>query len=247
MKVLLATQLVSHSVAAGIFMYGNLEVLSNDSFYTTEFIERADQLFDVFNSGRKIYKLKPHRAAIRRTSVHIPFLLDCFQWINRWTVVGSRVPLPFIDGWRQTIAATLMLWNSLHRDHGFHYLLTNRFNQDCLENLFGVIRQSGLCRDNPTPEQFGSAIRHALINILLKSSENWNCISRSDDLIATLKTLTLCKRLAIATISDATFLNQVARLFCQLQHRHRHVHNHYLHWRSQMCWLILERKIRCII
>ena len=92
----------------------------------------------------------------------------------------------------------------------FKILLTNRLNQDCLENLFGVIQQSGLCREsyNPTPEQFGSAIKHASINILLKSSENSRCISCSDDFIATLKTLTMCKQLATLTMSDATFLNQ---------------------------------------
>ena len=99
-----------------------------------------------------------------------------------------------------------MLWDSLHRDHGCQYLFTNRLKQDCLENLFGVIRQSGLCRDNLTPEQCGSVIRHASINILMKS--NSNCITCSDDLIATLKTLTLCKRLVTSTMSDATFLNQ---------------------------------------
>lgn len=52
--------------------------------------------------------------------------------------------------------------------------------------LFAVIRQAGLCRDNPTPFEFGSAFNHALVNILLRPPPNSNCSYDGDTLITTL-------------------------------------------------------------
>lgn len=194
MKVSLATQLLSHSVAAGMSTYVALGALHKDAMATANFIQKADQMFDAFNSGIKFCTLKPHRGAITPESLHIPFLMECLQWVNSWQPIGVRSALPFIGGWRQSIQSLLMLWEDLYRNHEVQYLLTNRLNQDCLENLFGVIRQSGACRDNPTPEQFGSAIRHSVINMLLKPTPGANCELNSDAFLATFKELAKFKK-----------------------------------------------------
>jgi hypothetical protein len=39
------------------------------------------------------------------------------------------------------------------------FLLTNRLIQDCVENLFSVIRAKGAQRDNPDAGQFRLALR----------------------------------------------------------------------------------------
>ena len=65
----------------------------------------------------------------------------------------------FLDGWMLDINALLMLWEDLHSTHGLKFLLTNRLNQDCVENLFSVIRGKGGPRDNPDAGQFRTALR----------------------------------------------------------------------------------------
>ena len=68
-----------------------------------------------------------------------------------------------------------MLWNHLGNNEGFSFLLTNRLNQDCVENLFSVIRGRGGNRDNPNPEQFRAAFRQVIVEKLLIQSESSNC------------------------------------------------------------------------
>lgn len=51
MKVKLAAQVLSNSVAAAVFTFAALNILAPDSVFTAEFIERMDQLFDSLNSS----------------------------------------------------------------------------------------------------------------------------------------------------------------------------------------------------
>ena len=73
-------------------------------------------------------------------------------------VTGKRRPACF-DGWMMAINALLMLWEDLHTTHDLKFMLTNRLNQDCVENLFCVIRAKGGQRDNPDAGQFRAALR----------------------------------------------------------------------------------------
>lgn len=192
MRVNLATQVLSHGVAAGIMTHVSLGSLPKEAVHTAEFIERMDQLFDCFNSGTLVNILKPHRAAISPTSIHMKFLTDCKDWINTWVPVGNRSELYFINGWKLSISVLCSLWADLNKDN-LKFLLTNRLNQDCLENMFGVIRQSGLCRDNPTPEQFAPSFRQCLVNNLLTPPKGSNCGVDFDTVITSLSTMSAGK------------------------------------------------------
>ena len=61
-----------------------------------------------------------------------------------------------IVGWQISIISLMALWKDL-QNSGFKYLLTNRLNQDCLENVFSILRSKGRFRDNPDPQQFRAA------------------------------------------------------------------------------------------
>jgi len=50
--------------------------------------------------------------------------------------VGVKGTLPCIDGWKLSISALLGLWSDVSQEVDFKFLLTARFNQDCLENFF---------------------------------------------------------------------------------------------------------------
>ena len=60
MRVKLATQVLSHTVAAGITMLCSFGHLESKCMATANFIKRFDQLFDIFNSG-KLYAKKPFK------------------------------------------------------------------------------------------------------------------------------------------------------------------------------------------
>ena len=66
------------------------------------------------------------------------------------------------------------IWDELHQKHDIKFLFTRQLNQDCVENLFSVIRSKGAARDNPDSQQFRAALKqvkskmkHSLIIILI--------------------------------------------------------------------------------
>ena len=151
MHVKLAAQTLSHSVAAGINTLCTLNYLPDDASVTAEFIETFDQLFNTFNSAS--YKSShKYKHAFRDNSGHIQFLNSCLQFLSKVKTMENAI-VPCLIGWQISIKSLLALWENLQRK-GFKYFLTNRLNQDCVENLFSIIRGSGGHRDNPNCEQF---------------------------------------------------------------------------------------------
>ncbi len=85
-----------------------------------------------------------------------------------------------------------MLWREL-KDFEFCYLLTRRLTQDCIENLFSVIRGRGGNNVTPDPQKFRLALRLAMTNQLLQPSDDGNCaIEASNFLIKKIKLETIC-------------------------------------------------------
>ena len=156
LRVKYAAQVLSHSVAAGMSAFIALGALPQEAQPTADFLDKFDQLFNCFNSKCST-SAAPLRYALSAESKHHAFLVDTLSWLKTVRSKGERA-LPCLDGWKMAIVCLLMLWADLHQD-GTKYLLTNRLNQDCLENLFSVIRGKGGQRDNPEPLQFRTAFR----------------------------------------------------------------------------------------
>lgn len=173
MRVNLAAQVLSHSVAAGIYFLCKVEKLPKTAENTANFIDFMDKLFNCFNS-QTLFSTQPYRGAIKPDNGHIEFLENSLNILKNITLSNGK-QVPCISGWRISIKSLIMLWNKLHGVDGFQYLLTNRLNQDCLENLFSIIRGRGGHRDNPTPQQFRAAFRQIVIQQLFQQSERSNC------------------------------------------------------------------------
>ena len=190
MRVCLASQVLSHSVASGILTYSSLGKLPSEAVYTAEFLERMDKLFDSFNS-RKLRETKTYRAAATPSSVHVSFWKDCIEWIKKWKVKdGSTDKIACFQGWVTTITAVVQLFNELTTGDQFSFLLTNRLNQDCLENLFSILRSRGGHRDNPTANEFRAALKQVMCSKMMAPLGNQNWESDSDsflDLTASFK------------------------------------------------------------
>ena len=83
--------------------------------------------------------------------------------------------------------------------YSLKFLLTNRLNQDCLENFFSIIRFKGGHRDNPDAVQFRGAYRAAAVDSIFIVSQLTNCVEDPDSFLLKLKNVTN----SVPTNSDA--------------------------------------------
>ena len=178
MKVKLATQVFSHSVAAGINTYVALNGLPSSAVGTAELLSRFDQIFDLCNSlsfkdtkicRRPLTSSSPHLEQMKKGANFIASI----KVINAATRENRTNYLKCLKGWCITLQAIPELWSRLNRDFDTTFLVTRQLNQDPLENFFGSIRQQGGNSDNPTPVQFKRAYRKLFhTNLLSVSSTN---------------------------------------------------------------------------
>ena len=133
------------------------QIIPEEVAHTTDFIEQMDQLFNCFNS-MSLSSTAKMRHAMTASSGHKEHLQKSLEWIKRIKTKGKKSP-PCLEGWQISINALMMLWDKLHSEHNFRFLLTTRLNQDCVENLFSIIRAQGAQRDNPNAGQFRAAFR----------------------------------------------------------------------------------------
>ena len=187
MKVNLAVQVLSHSVAAGISTLQRLGHLPKEAKFTGEFVEHMDQLFNCFNSSN-LRSSKKFGGAISDDSGHMEFLEDSFQFMSNLTLQNGKVP-PCIEGWQISIKSLILLWKELSSQCNFSFLMTNRLNQDCVENLFSIIRGKGGKRDNPDAREFRASYRQVVFDQLLMPSEGSNCKVDTDDILLNLTNL----------------------------------------------------------
>ena len=184
MKVKLASQVLSHSVAAGISTYVALNGLSGDALGTAAFLEQMDKIFDCCNS-LSFKDPKPGRRPFSRLSPHHEVISDGIELfrsikvIERSTGKDRTGQIKCLKGWEITLRSILQLWQGLYDQGIVSFLVTRQLNQDPLENFFGSIRQQGGNSDNPMPVQFKRADRKLFHNNLLTITTG-NCEVDSD-------------------------------------------------------------------
>ena len=132
LRVRYAAQVLSHSVGVGISTLVSLKVMDEDAMSTSFFVERFDQLFNVFNSSAPSSTQK-YRFALSENSVHFAFLDECLAWFNDVKSLGPRQPA-CLKGWKMAIVCLKMLWADLCSNHSFRFLYTN-----CLNRLSGKL------------------------------------------------------------------------------------------------------------
>lgn len=190
MKVSLATQVFSHSVAAGINTLANLNFLPPDACVTAEFLETFDQLFNTFNSSSQ--KSSQKYCMPFNNTGHTAFLKSCLKFLAKIKTESGKT-LPCLTGWQISINALFGLWTELAQ-RGFKYFLTKRVQQDCLENLFSVLRGRGGFRDNPDPQQFRADFRQVVVNKLFVQSSFTNCEVDCDKILLDISSLVIHKK-----------------------------------------------------
>ena len=180
MKVRLATQLFSNSVANAVLEYFPEEtILSN-------FILTVDSFFDVFNSRSEHSPNKPLRAAFGinyneqlMTLEQMYSLTSSMLAFNNAKVKKSL--LPFQHGILQSINSLRQLYEFVHTQFGTKYILTYKLTQDALENFFCQIRGLGQQYDHPTPLEFKHRMKLLLIRKNLDYCSRWKSENKTEE------------------------------------------------------------------
>jgi hypothetical protein len=168
MKVKLAVQVLSKSVAIALRETGNEEVTG-----TAEFCEMMNGFFDCTNvRSLTEYQRKKNPFIMPYESPEderLTWLKDVFlNYLKNWKESTETREGNYTADQRQKMFLSLQTYEGLkiavhsHVDiitfllsEGFKYVLTERFMQDVLEDYFGHQREKGRRSDNPTAQQFG--------------------------------------------------------------------------------------------
>lgn len=185
MKVKLASQVLSHSVAVAMHTYIDFNILPKEALVTADFIKKMNDLFDLLNSSN-FEKCQ----AFMGTEKQMKCLQEAYVMFQNLQVKnhdGKNVTkqLKFIFGWKLTLKAVFALWEML-KERDYKYLFTRNLNQDCLENFFGQIRNCSGNAKNPTPIQFCRAFKKIFALKYFDSSEGANCMDDVNDVLLSL-------------------------------------------------------------
>lgn len=174
MRVCLAARVFSHSVNVGILCNVTLNNLPASATHTADFIGKIDTLFDIFNSC-KYKECKKYRRPISIKSDHINKLDELRAFLEDLVVLNKKKINPLcINGWISNIVAIKMLWEDLKSNYDFKFLFTRRLTQDCIENLFSIIRYKGGNNVTPDCTKFRCSLRSVMANQLLQPSSDSN-------------------------------------------------------------------------
>ena len=168
MRVNLAAQVLSHTMASVLRLYGNA-----NSAATAQLCEMMDKFFDCANvrsttEGERNLKpfLKPYTDI---NDERFEFLeKDFLGYLTRWKASVQARPGNFTDNARSRMFLSWQTYEGLKitsyslieatkflLNQGFEFVLTERFCQDVVEEYFGQQRALGKRNDNPNLRQFG--------------------------------------------------------------------------------------------
>lgn len=156
MRVKLATQVFSRSMASGIQFYRGRGVHSLvNSEGTEEFTLILNDLFDAMN------RRFPDEGIVKR-SPDLAILKRGVEWLDNWEKElesGAIIKDMFLtkttsEGLRVTLRSTRELSELLLEKYNFRFVLTSKMNQDPIERFFGKIRMAGSQNDHPSMPTF---------------------------------------------------------------------------------------------
>ena len=174
MKVKLATQLLSHSVFAGIKTLVELKKMPAEAMGTANFAKVCNDMFDFLNISQQH---DPQNTL--KSGANVFRNMHMLEWFQEWASrleMTDGAPLPdCVRGLKLTLSGTSMIIKDL-QSRRYKYVLTRRLQQDVIEHFFGTQRSSSGCSKNPTARQFSQNFRFLFVKSLLKcGGGNGNC------------------------------------------------------------------------
>ena len=153
---------------------------------TAKFLKEVNDMFDMLNV--RAYTTKTARPLHVESTTQVAHLTKMKDESLTWYVVGTRCRTrpPCFDGIVQNVNAVLAIHDELVVKGSLKFLLTGRFNQDCVENLFSQIRARGGHRFNPSAKEFRFAYRILCSNFILARIPSANCAFDDDTMLSSL-------------------------------------------------------------
>ncbi|KAI4470647.1 thap domain-containing protein 9 [Holotrichia oblita] len=196
MKVKYCTQVLSQRVAATMNYLAKRNDINSDAQETARILLFLDELFDSLNnSSRNGVEGKPLTAAVSKESAHWKFWEDALHILNTMKFtkkddISDKTCPPSIKNFITTIRGIKDIYGVMAKK-GVDFLFMRNFNQDPLENFFGLIRSQGARNINPSCSSFIAAFKTLTINnFTAKHSIGANCEEDiSEGALSTLKEL----------------------------------------------------------
>ncbi|XP_049947543.1 uncharacterized protein LOC126455824 [Schistocerca serialis cubense] len=174
MKVKLATQVLSNSVADAIQYCCDMKLPGfEQASATVKFIRIFNCLFDVCNSRTLLQSGFKQALNTENFSDVEGFLLKAQRYIKELTVGPNHQAMRVVDSNRKTGGDT----NSCSSTEVSASL---QMFSGPLGNVFSAIRSRGGWNNNPTARQFVAAYKRLLIHSEIRGSERGNCITLED-------------------------------------------------------------------
>lgn len=181
MKVSLATQVLSNSVAIGILILakvGNFNKQNMGNWYATfMFVLNMNKAFDAMNSS-KINHKNQMKKALSLNNEPFEFLKTEFLPYLNTLKVMTKNKLYCFDGLNQSINAALQMCEDKSEDinHVEKFVQTRKINSDPLENFFATVRGRNGFNNEPSVYEFGSTLaRISSQKIRGSTSQSQNC------------------------------------------------------------------------
>ena len=185
-KVKLAAQLFSQSIADALTFCQSKLPEFKDCGPTIEFIRIFDDLFNILNSkNMNDYGYKKPLNPGNKDQI-FKRLDECKTYISELKntkgdkILDTRRFTSFL-GFLVCIDFLKFLYKHLcEKKNILKFIPTYKFSQDYIELIFGCIRAHNGCNNNPTCSQFKAAFKKISIRAELRPSSTGNCISLED-------------------------------------------------------------------
>lgn len=189
-RVKYAAQLLSNSCSNSLKYLGDRGLLRSSNWKeTADLIKLVDEWFDVMNSSHKFGEKRSLDAFGVNLSHQTNILLKMIEVMSSMRVKDPlrKGLLMFQKGAILSSYSLIGLYNMLQESYKVQYILTRKLNQDCLEHLFGCIRQMQGSYDHPNAITMKFRLKKLLLgkDVALisektnTSNENFDCMSNN--------------------------------------------------------------------
>lgn len=181
MKVLLAVQVISNSVANALEQLSSLDTEFADCSATVELLNLFNDLFDLTNSmdekadGFKKPLSSNNFDLYQEAFEYLKHFIRNIELPNGSNILDSRSKTGFL-GFLVAIESFTNLFRIYVEEMGvMENLFTYWFSQDHLEHFFGAIRAKCGSNNNPNAAQFRAAYKRLLVNNSVMTPTTGNC------------------------------------------------------------------------
>lgn len=210
MRVKLATQVYSRSVAVGLKTLVELDKITSSpeiATSTANFIEKIDKLFDCLNS-KELFDPNLYKCALQKDNHVYIYLQEMIHYFKNISA-KTKNKIYCFDGMIQTLNGILELSKNSRLNNFIYYIKLNKVTQDRLENLFAWIRSWCGPNTNPSVFEFCHILAKILSVKLIRSHSNGaNCEQENEEQNISLNDLTVDK-LDNRIQNEASSLNSI--------------------------------------